>query len=254
MIASSLALSAALTAFAPADAMDPEARERFTRGLEQYQSKEYASAVKEFRVAYALDPRAEILFAWAQAERLYGRCSRATKLYRRFLTSKPSDQQAGAARQGVDRCRDQADTAPTDPDDREPELATPEPEPAPEPPPEPVVADTPDPPPPPRRRVDPAGVALLTTGVVLGGVGGGLLGAGAGKARGLDDATNYDAYGDRAADVRTLRIAGGVLAGVGGALILAGIIKLVVHRRASRRDLSVWTNPEGAGVVMRLRF
>ena len=68
---------APLYAAAPA-AMDPGAKERFDRGLAGYQAKEYAAAIRDFRLAYALDPRGEILFAWAQAERMYGRCSQAT--------------------------------------------------------------------------------------------------------------------------------------------------------------------------------
>jgi tetratricopeptide (TPR) repeat protein len=239
-------------ALAPSE-MDPEARQRLTQGLEDYQNKAYAAAIKEFRLAYALDPRAEILFAWAQAERLYGRCSRASKLYRRFLASRPSEQQAEAARQGVERCKGQADTVPADQEEDVP--AVPEPVAA-EPEPEPVPEDIPPepPPPPPRRRVDGAGIGLLVGGVVVAGVGGGLLGAGQSKARGLDDAAMYDDYADGAGRVRTLRIAGGVLAGVGGALIVAGIVRLVMKARAPRRDVAVWTNPEGAGIVMRLRF
>lgn len=237
-------------ALAPGE-MDPEAKQRLTDGLTHYQAKEYAPAIKEFRVAYALDPRAEILFAWAQAERLYGRCSRASKLYRRFLTSKPSAQQAEAARQGLDRCRDQPDTTPVDPEDALP--PEPEPEPAPAPAPEPVPEDTP-PPPPPRRRVDGLGVGLLVGGAAVGGVGVGLLGAAAGKASDVMNAGMYDDYADGAGKVRTLRVAGGVLAGVGGALIVAGVVRLVVRARAPRRDVAVWTAPDGAGLVMRLRF
>lgn len=240
----------AILALAPGE-MDPEAKERLTRGLEQYQAKEYAPAIKEFRLAYALDPRAEILFAWAQAERLYGRCSRASKLYRRFLGSKPSAQQAEAARQGLDRCEGQADTAPDDPED-----VVPEPEAAPAPEPEPVPEDTqPEAPPPaPKRRVDGLGIGLLAGGVVVGGAGVGVLGAAAGKASDVEDATAYDDFADGVGRVRTLRIAGGVLAGVGAALIVAGVVRLVVRARAPRRDLSLWTTPHSAGLVMRLRF
>lgn len=240
----------ALLALAPGD-MDPEAKERLTRGLEQYQSKEYAAAIKEFRLAYALDPRADILFAWAQAERLYGRCSQASKLYRRFLASKPRppEQQTEAARQGAERCKDQPDTAPADPEDVAPDAA-PEPEPAPAP--EPVPEDTP--PPPPKRKVDGLGVGLLAGGVVVGGVGVGLLGAAAGKAGDVEAAAMYDEYADGAGRVRTLRIAGGALAGVGAALIVAGVVRLVVKRKQTNRDVAVWATPVGAGVVARLRF
>lgn len=249
MFATTLSSALVALALAPA-AMDGEARERFDQGLASYTNKEYAEAVKQFRLAYALDPRAEILFAWAQAERLYGRCSRSTKLYKRFLASRPSEQQAEAARQGVERCKDQADTAPGDPDDLDklaPPVAEAEPEPEP-------VAPSPEPPPKQQARVDPAGLGLLVGGVVVGGVGGGLLGAGASRARGLDDVGAYDEYADGAAQVRTFRVVGGVLAGVGGALIVAGIVRVVVKARNTRREVSVWSTPNSAGVLVRLRF
>lgn len=240
----------ALATLAPAE-LDPEAKEHFERGLAGYNEKAYATAVKEFRVAYALDPQPDILFAWAQAERLYGRCSRATKLYQRFLKSRPSQQQAEAARIGVDRCKDQPDTAVGDPEDHEPAEKVAETAPA------PVVEDEPPPPPPPppKRKVDGVGIGLLGGGVVLAGVGAGLLGAGQGKANNAaDSAPTYDAYADEAAAVRRLRITGGVLAGIGGALIVGGIVKLVLHARQPRRDVAFWADPVGAGVHFRMRF
>lgn len=242
-----VATSAPLYAAAAPAAMDPEAKERFERGLAGYTAQEYANAVKDFRIAYALDPRPEILFAWAQAERKYGRCSQATKLYTRFLKSRPSEQQAGAARTGIDLCKDQPDTTPGDPEDAEPEEKPVVEEKPPEPEPEP-------PPPPPRPRVDVVGISLLGVGVALGATGGALLGVGENKAKQLGDVTTYEAYSDGVGQVRTLRIAGSVLAGVGGALIIGGIVKLLVHKRQSRRDVAFWTDPQGAGMIVRMRF
>jgi tetratricopeptide (TPR) repeat protein len=235
-----------LTVSAPAGAIDPEAKQHLERGLAGYTAKDYAGAIKDLRLAYALDPRPEILFAWAQAERLYGRCSQASKLYDRFLKSKPSAQQAAAARTGIERCEGQPDTTPADPEDVE----QPAPQPAQEQPEQPAAAA----PPPPRPRVDAVGLSLLGVGVALGAVGGGLLGAGERKAKQLGDVATYDEYADGSGPVRTLRIAGGVLAGVGGALIVGGLVKLLVHRRHDRRDVAFWTDPRGAGVLVRLRF
>jgi hypothetical protein len=238
-----------LVAVTPGDDLDPEAKEHFERGLVDYNDKQYATAIKELRVAYALDPRPVILFAWAQAERLYGRCSRASKLYQRFLKSRPSKQQADAARLGLERCKDQPDTATEEPED-EPEPKAIEPAPA------PVEAPSPTPPPPPpRRKVDGVGIGLASAGVVLASVGAGLLGAGQSRARDASDGpTNYGAYVDEATSVRRLRISGGVLAGIGGALLIGGVVKLVLHARQPRRDVSFWADPVGAGVLLRTRF
>lgn len=239
--------SVPLHAAAPAT-MDPEAKERLDRGLADYTAKEYASAIKDFRLAYALDPRPDILFAWAQAERMYGRCSQATKLYARFLKSKPSEQQAEAARTGIGRCEGQPDTAPVDPEDLEPEEKSVAEEKPPEPEPEP-------PPPPPPPRIDAVGIGLMSVGAALGVTGGVLVGVGEHKARQLGDAPTYDAYADGVGPVRSLRLAGGVLAGVGGALLIAGVVRLIVHKkRQSRRDVAFWTDPRGAGMLVRMRF
>lgn len=241
----------AFFALAPADALDPEAKTHFDSGLASYNAKEYAEAIKELRTAYALDPNPVILFAWAQAERLYGRCSRATKLYQRFLKTRPSAQQAEAARTGVERCKDQPDTATADPDEEDlapaPVVETVEEAPAPDPVPEPEPKK--------KRRVDGAGIGMLAGGVVLGAFGGGLLGTGQSKAKAAaDGAASYEDFADDASQVRKLRISGGVLAGVGGALVLAGVVKLIVHARQPRNEVSFWTAPTGAGVIVRLRF
>lgn len=243
----------AFSALAPADALDAEAKTHFDSGLARYNAKEYAEASEELRTAYALDPNPVILFAWAQAERLDGRCSRATKLYTRFLKTRPSTQQAEAARTGVERCKDQPDTATADPEEDTAEAPAPVVETVEE---APALAPEPEPEPEPRKRqVDGAGIGMLAGGVVLGAIGGGLLGTGQSKAKAAaDGAASYEDFADDASQVRKLRISGGVLAGVGGALILAGIVKLVVHARQPRNEVSFWTAPTGAGVIVRLRF
>ena len=244
----------ALSALAPADELDPEAKAHFDSGLASYNAKEYAEAIVDLRTAYALDPDPVILFAWAQAERLDGRCSRATKLYKRFLKTRPSAQQTEAARTGVERCKGQSDTATAEPeeDTRDEPAAAPVVETVEE---GPAPQLSPEPEPKKKRRVDGAGIGMLAGGVVLGAFGGGLLGTGQSKAKAATDgAASYEDFAADANQVRKLRISGGVLAGVGGALILAGIVKLVVHARQPRNEVSFWTAPTGAGVIVRLRF
>ena len=244
----------ALSALAPAEELDPEAKAYFDSGLASYNAKEYAEAIEDLRTAYALDPNPMTLFAWAQAERLDGHCGRATKLYRRFLKTRPSAQQTEAARTGIERCKGQPDVATEEPEEdtaEEPARAsvveTVEEAPALAPPPKPEPKQ--------KRRVDGAGIGMLAGGVVLGAIGGGLLGTGQSKAKAAaDGAASYEDVAADATQVRKLRISGGVLAGVGGALILAGIVKLVLHARQPRNEVSFWTAPTGAGVLVRLRF
>jgi len=235
---------------------DPEAQELFDRGLSRYSAEEYADASADFRAAYALDPSPEVLYAWAQSERMLGRCSRSSKLYARFLKSDPSEQQAEAARQGIERCEEQADTAPDDLADdigeEGPVEGPVEDEPAEEDALEPEAE--PEPKASPRARPDGLGIGLVSVGVALGASGGGLLAVSERNARRLEDATSYGEYADGVDEVRIFRITGSALAGVGGALLISGIVKLALHRRKRSHNLGFWTDPRGAGVIVQLRY
>ena len=85
--------------------MDPEAKVHLDRAVAHYAAKAYDAAIVEFRASYAIEPRRELLFAWAQAERLRGNCAAAVPLYRKVLDGQPSQQQAEIARAHLDRCR-----------------------------------------------------------------------------------------------------------------------------------------------------
>ncbi len=104
---------AAHAAEPPATAMKPEARVHLEQGLAAYGDKDWERAIREFRTGYEIEPRAEFLFAWAQAERLSGDCAGAIEIYELFLATKPAVEQANAARQMSDRCRETV--AATDP-------------------------------------------------------------------------------------------------------------------------------------------
>ena len=40
----------------------------------------------------------------------------------------------------------------------------------------------------------------------------------------------------------------------GGALLIGGIVKLILHKRQNQRDVAFWTDPRGAGIIVRMRF
>src|SRR5688572_3883005 len=86
------------------EAIDPQAQARFKRGLEYFKLREFEAALTEFEAAYAIDPRPEILFSMAQAERLSGDCASAVVLYRRFLIDDPPAVHAEAARTSLEKC------------------------------------------------------------------------------------------------------------------------------------------------------
>jgi len=100
-----VALALALVA-SPADARElkKEAQLRLDAGLREYAAGNYDRAIKEFEAAFGIDPDPDLLLAWAQAERLDGRCAVAVPRYRRYLDSKPGAEGVALARSGIDLC------------------------------------------------------------------------------------------------------------------------------------------------------
>src|SRR5258705_2801369 len=95
-------------------AMKPEARAHLERGLAAYGDKDWPRAIREFRAGYAIDPRPDFLFAWAQSARLSGDCAAAIDLYQEFIATGPSPEQSDAAQKMTDRCRESLAAAPAE--------------------------------------------------------------------------------------------------------------------------------------------
>ncbi len=90
----------------PVDARElkKEAQLRLDAGLREYDSANYDRAIKEFEAAYSIDPDPDLLLAWAQAERLAGKCAAAVPRYRRYLESRPGAEGIALARSGIELC------------------------------------------------------------------------------------------------------------------------------------------------------
>lgn len=111
-----LTLVAALTTPGIAHAeLAAGAKARLDAGLEHYNAGRYEAAIAEFEAAYAIDPDPQLLFAWAQAERLAKRCSAAVPRYRKYLESKPSTDAVTLATNGISLCEASAKPAPVEP-------------------------------------------------------------------------------------------------------------------------------------------
>jgi len=91
------------------------ATQRLKRGLELFRSHDFVHAIEEFRAGYESDPRADFLFAIAQAQRLQGQCAEAARTYREFLLSDPPRRQALMARRLIERCEQATLSPPTSP-------------------------------------------------------------------------------------------------------------------------------------------
>ncbi|MDZ4693996.1 MAG: hypothetical protein SGI86_02540 [Deltaproteobacteria bacterium] len=92
---------------APASAVVPvpsSSQQRYDDGLAAYAEHRFAEAIAAFAAAYALEERADILFAWAQATRLAGECDAAAALFQKFLLTNPPVTQVEAAEIAMKRC------------------------------------------------------------------------------------------------------------------------------------------------------
>jgi hypothetical protein len=85
------------------------------RALELYGARSYVAAAAEIEAAYAIEPKPELLYMWAQSKRLGGDCRAAVELYERFLATGPSAEERARAQKNIQRCQAQPQAAPAAP-------------------------------------------------------------------------------------------------------------------------------------------
>lgn len=240
-------------ALAPSKLLDdPQAQALFDEAQQAFESKDYALASEKLEQAYLLEPAAELLYPWAQAERNLDRCASAIDLYEQFIATNPSERMVEAAQQNIARCKET--------------LAAAEPE---TPPPEPVVGSddetapreaAPQPKPSddaPKRKIgrDPAAAVLVSlggAGVIAGGV---LLGVASGQAKKTEHARDNANWLDMREAALKQRNAGIAVMVVGGALIVAGAIRYgVLAKQRKRTEVGVWVDRTGGAISIATRF
>lgn len=189
---------------APAEPARARADDEVRRANALAAERRYEEAIAAIEGAYGLDPRPELLFAWAQLERLSGDCGSAIVLYDRFLATNPRPEQKEATLLSRERCQRALANAPAPP------------APVPAPPPPPTLLS-------PKPRS--SGPSVWSQRLLLGGAAA-LAVAGTVAfflaERDLDDARSpatYDGYLDDVEDARRKRVVGALCAG--GALSLA---------------------------------
>lgn len=226
-----VALAVASTADAQPAPADPvaEAKAHADVATRMFDAQQYGKAAEEYQQAYLLDPQPLYLYASAQALRLGGNCTRALRSYNAYLRTNPSELDAQKTQKNIERCeQDIKDHPPVaDPTLVPPATVTP--------PPTTIPSTTPPPPaerPAPSWTSDWAGHALVGGGLIVA-VTGVVLYRG-GRAT-IDDNISAPTYGDFVAGRGDLDAAKrnqtiGVSAmAVGGALIVGGIVRYVVH-------------------------
>lgn len=243
---------------------DPKAREYVGEAEIMFAEGRFADAAGMLEKAYLIEPKAELLFPWAQAEREQGHCDVATELYGQFLESINEGPMADAARQNIERCEGEVAVA-VPPDEEFVEVIDDDPEPVVE---EPVESEPDSEPPPPKATPkddapkakkwyrDPAGGVLTGLGVAGVGAGVALLVIAGSTAKAAPDAANLEDYrsdGDRAT---TFRNAGAGVLTVGGALLVGGIVRYAVVAKKSKSNAtaSLWYAPDSGGVAVSGRF
>jgi hypothetical protein len=246
--------------------MSPEVRERFERAVAAAGNHEYDVAIAELRAAYEIEPRLDILFAWAQAARQGGDCVTAIRLYKEFLASDDlTAMQTKVANDNLNRCRRvlgpeaaaaaEADGHVADSGEASPpEVAGASPV---------VGPRSPAPPPgPPADRKgtpwyrDPLGGSLVGAGSVALGVGGAFYVLWQRSEREAEETIGFDAYRAKVEEARFRRriaIAGG---SIGGALVVAGVVRYLVRTGDAREPISasVTVDERGGALVVTGRF
>lgn len=201
-------------------------------GEAAWRDERWNDASAAFAKAYARTGDPTFLYTRAQAERRAGHCALAIVLYEEFIASAPAPKARAAAEKNVEECRAtmpvEANTTPV------------EPEPGPEPEAQPdggvdpgqdsPVAEREPAPVRPWHR-DPLGGALVGGGLAVAVVGGTLVGLAYRTAKRAPRESDEVRFAGELDQAHTLDRAGGVMLGIGSALIVGGVVRWVVVGR-----------------------
>jgi hypothetical protein len=104
-----LVVVSAASAHAAVAADKKKAKSHYKLGLEYQKEGQYLQAADEYRAAYALTPRPELLYNIARAYQLGGDRKNATDYYQKFLDQVPEGEAADEARQFLAQMAREAD-------------------------------------------------------------------------------------------------------------------------------------------------
>ncbi len=258
-----IALAVALTVSAPARAAAPEAdsgfsselaAEMYASGLKKFDDGDFEDALEDLDASLRIEMTAAALYAKAQSLNKLERCREAVPIYNRVLEMVPEDSPAqSAVKDALVTCAEKMATEeapPTsvgaeEPDEDERLDDGPDEEPT-------------DIAPPPRKTkhwyADPYAPVMAGLGIVGLGVGGYFLGQASKENKEQPD--RYDEFEAKADRVQALRIRGGVITGIGGALFLGGVIRYAVLGVRERKAVSIGPvlSPRWTGLTIRGRF
>jgi len=234
----------AMTALARAAAADPAARGLFKQGIDDYKAQKYEAAAATLKQAYELDPKPDVLFALAQAERLGGHCPEAVAHYKKLLETIGDLPTAKLVQNSLALCP-------------QPEAEKPRPiEPASRP-------ETP-PPPPPRpitktivrevRHTDILATTLAAGGMLGLGAGGGLFLASRNSQDAADHARTLDDHERFTRHMMTERMAAFVAGGTGALMLGVAVVRWARGGEAKSTEVTVAPTANGTMMVVSSRW
>jgi tetratricopeptide (TPR) repeat protein len=209
----------------------PAAPSDVAAGEKAWSEGRWDDASEAFARAYERTKDPTYLYARAQAEREAGRCERAIELYEEFLAHSESAEAKAAASEYIEACRAElAEAAPVEPP---PPVAPPPP--TVEPPPAVEPSPETDPEAPRRWYRDPWGGALVGVGLAASITGAALVGVAYRDASAAADAGDDRAFGEALDRAQRLERGGAIALSIGGALIVAGVVRWAIVGSAARR-------------------
>jgi hypothetical protein len=208
---------------------NPAVNERFHAGLDAYRAGDYATASREFEVAYKMDPIPTLLFTWAQSEREAGHCDKAMPLYKKYLYSDINKKQVEATREKMKLCDGKVTTPP--PKETDPQRSP---------------TDTA-----PRWYKDKLGGALTVAGVIGIGVAIVYFAKASGTRSDAEKEMFLDDYKAGLADATTERRIGAVSLTLGLGLVASGIAVYVIHDKQNRKLVA---GTDGRTIFIGARF
>lgn len=258
-----LLLVIALIALAPALALAqgtklaPDAQAHLDAALVAYNAKDWPTAIREFDLAYAIDPKPALLYATAQAHRFAGNCPVALTLYKKYLESAPNETQIEAARVGIATCNEPTPKP-------KPQPVTPPPIVDPVKPAQTVAAAAPTSTEPPVQDTapreggprpwykDPLAGALTVSGVVGIGVGVSFLVMASSSKSRSETAEFRDDFTAALDEAESRNRIGGVALAAGSALVITGVVVYVLRAKGTSSTIAGGT--DGRSVYVAGRF
>jgi tetratricopeptide (TPR) repeat protein len=234
----------AMTVLVREAAADTTARGLFKQGIEDYKAQKYDVAAATLKQSYELDPKPDVLFALAQAERLGGHCPEAVAHYKKLLESVSDLPTAKVIQNSLALCPQAAAEKPKPAEPAsQPETRAPRPSP---PITKTVVREV--------RHTDVLATMLVAGGMLGLGAGGGLFLASRNSQDAADHARTLDDHERFTKQTATERMASMIAGGTGAVMIGIAVVRWARGGEAKSTEVTVAPTANGTMMVVSSRW